>query len=49
MRKGPGSAYDKWNMFVVICGTDYLQIPYCLTKSWWRLQNCRSDDFNFNH
>jgi hypothetical protein len=19
MRKGPGSAYDKWNIFVVIC------------------------------
>jgi hypothetical protein len=22
MRKGPESAYDKWNIFVVICDTD---------------------------
>jgi len=22
MRKGPGSAYDKWNISVVICDTD---------------------------
>jgi hypothetical protein len=22
MRKGPGSAYDKWNIYVVICDTD---------------------------
>jgi hypothetical protein len=22
MRKGPGSAYDKWNISVVICNTD---------------------------
>jgi hypothetical protein len=22
MRKGPGSVYDKWNIFVVICDTD---------------------------
>ena len=26
----PGSVYDKWNIFVVICDTD---IPYRLTKS----------------
>jgi hypothetical protein len=25
MRKGPGNAYDKWNISVVICETD---IPY---------------------
>ena len=22
MRKGPGSAYDKWNISMVICDTD---------------------------
>jgi len=22
MKKGPGSVYDKWNIFVVICDTD---------------------------
>jgi hypothetical protein len=33
MRKGPGSAYDKWNISVVICDTD---IPKRLTMSWWR-------------
>jgi hypothetical protein len=33
MRKGPGSAYDKWNISVLICDTD---IPKRSTKSWWR-------------
>jgi len=32
MRKVPGSAYDKWNVSVVICDKDILQR---LTKSWW--------------
>jgi len=33
MRKGPESAYEKWNVSVIICVTD---IPFQLTKSWWR-------------
>jgi len=43
MRKGPGIAYIKWNISVLICDTD---IPEWSTKSWWRPQNFRSDDFN---
>ena len=40
MRKGPGSAYDKWNMSVVICDTEYRINRYiyiysiCRLKSW---------------
>jgi len=33
MRKEPGSAYDKWNISVVIGKID---IPLRSTKSWWR-------------
>ena len=42
MRKGSGSADDKWNISVVNCDT---AIPYQLTKSWWRPYNFRSDNF----
>ena len=45
MRKGPGSGYEKWNISVVICDTD---IPSGSTKSWWRPQNFRSDNFNLS-
>jgi hypothetical protein len=39
MRKGPRSAYDKWNISVVICDTD---IPWIRTKLY-----DKKDDFNF--
>jgi hypothetical protein len=28
MRKGPGSVYDKWNIFVIICDTDIGKILF---------------------
>jgi hypothetical protein len=43
MRKGPGSAFEKWSISLDICDTGSLQR---LTKSWWGQKNFRSDDLN---
>ena len=40
------SAYDKWNISVVICDTG---IPLQSTKSWWRPYNIRIDDFKLTN
>jgi hypothetical protein len=39
MRKGPGSAYDKWNIYVVIINKAYMFIYVLDTHIWWVLES----------
>jgi hypothetical protein len=60
MRKGPGSAYDKWNISVVICDTDitthtdrsasYLDMQLAIDDEGrlGRKHYDKRDDFNFS-
>ena len=47
MRKGPGSAYDKWNISMVICDTDIPCIQANIVKvNLFVGSNCR--DFHIH-
>jgi hypothetical protein len=54
MRKGPGSAYDRWNISMVICGKEAQFVPICMIDTNQRQNSNRHpltiiiNNFDFN-